>query len=49
MYIPEIDNHLYNIALHPFYVFIKDIDEYNLEQNELIMMQYDICAKHNDN
>ena len=31
MYIPEIDNHLYNIALHPCYVDIKDIDEYNLE------------------
>ena len=33
MYIIEIDNHLHNIALHPFYADIKDIDEYNLEQS----------------
>ena len=46
MYIPEIDNHLYNIALHPFYADIQDINEYNLEQSELIMMQHDISAKH---
>ena len=31
MYIPEIDNILYNIALRTFYADIKDIDEYNLE------------------
>ena len=29
MYIPEIDNHLYN-KLHPFYADIKYIDEYNM-------------------
>ena len=46
MYILEIDNHLYNIALHPFYADIIDIDEYNLERSELIMMQYDISEKH---
>ena len=46
MYIPEIDNHVYNIALHTFYADIEDIDEYNLEQIELIMMQHDISAKH---
>ena len=50
MYIPEIDNNLYNIALHPFYANIQYIDEYNLqvnmEQSELIMMQHDISAKH---
>ena len=46
MYIPEINNHIYNIARHLFYVDIKDIDTYNLEQNELIMMQHDISEKH---
>ena len=46
MYIPEINNHLYNLALHLFYADIKDIDEYNLEQSELIRMQHDISAKH---
>ena len=42
VYIPVIDNNLYNIALHPFYDDIKDINEYNLEQIELVMMKYDI-------
>ena len=46
MFILEIDNHLYNIALHPFYADIIDIDEYNLGRSELIMMQNDIGAKH---
>ena len=46
MYIPEIDNLLYNIALHHCCVDIKDIGEYNLEQSELVMMQHDISAKH---
>ena len=49
MYILEIDNNIYNIARHPFYADIKGIDEYNLEaynHSELIMMQYDISAKH---
>ena len=44
--IPEIDNHLHNIALHPFYADIIDIDEYNMEQSELIMMPHNISAKH---
>ena len=38
IYIPEIDNHLYNIALHPFYADIKDIDEYNLNKVNSYMM-----------
>ena len=38
MYIPEIDNHIYNIVLHPFYADIKYIDEYNLEQSELMIL-----------
>ena len=25
LYIPEIDNYLYNIVIHPFYADIKDI------------------------
>ena len=49
IYIPEIDNHLYNIARHPFYADIKDIGEYNLEQSKLIILQYDSGAKHVSN
>ena len=37
IYIPEIDIHIYNIALHSFYNDIKYIDEYNPEQSELMM------------
>ena len=46
MYFPEIDNHLYNIALHHLYADIKDIDEYYMEKSEFIMMQHDISEKH---
>ena len=35
MYILDIDNHLYNIALHSFYADIKDM-----------ILQHDIGAKH---
>ena len=42
MYIPEIDNHLYNITLYTLYADIKDIDEYKLKQSELIMIQHHI-------
>ena len=37
---------MYNIARYPFYADIKYINEYNLEQSELIMMQHDNSAKH---